>query len=88
MPWRELKIDVVLESTGRFTSREGAEKHLAPELEKVILTAPGKGHGRHFRTRSERWDLDPRTHNIIFKRFVAPPKLPCSDRSTATRQVS
>jgi glyceraldehyde 3-phosphate dehydrogenase len=40
LPWGELGVDVVLESTGFFTSREGAQKHLAAGASKVIISAP------------------------------------------------
>jgi glyceraldehyde 3-phosphate dehydrogenase len=40
MPWRDLGVDVVLESTGFFTSREGAQKHLDAGAKKVIISAP------------------------------------------------
>lgn len=40
LPWRELGIDVVIECTGRFTTREGAEKHLNAGSKKVIISAP------------------------------------------------
>jgi len=42
LPWQELEIDVVVESTGRFTDREGASKHLKAGAKKVLLSAPGK----------------------------------------------
>lgn len=42
LPWRNLKIDVVLECTGRFTSREGAQKHLEAGAKKVIISAPSE----------------------------------------------
>lgn len=42
LPWKKLKVDVVLECTGRFTDRVGAEKHLAAGAKKVIISAPGK----------------------------------------------
>lgn len=42
LPWKELGIDVVLECTGRFTDREGAEKHLRAGARKVIISAPAK----------------------------------------------
>ena len=65
MPWRDLKIDVVLEGTGRFTSREGAEKHLSAGARKVIITAPGKGMDATFVIGVNEGTYDPRTHNII-----------------------
>ena len=43
LPWRELGVDVVIESTGRFRTRAGAEKHLAAGARKVIISAPTKG---------------------------------------------
>jgi len=42
LPWKDLEIDFVLESTGRFTSREGAEKHLIAGAKKVVISAPAK----------------------------------------------
>ena len=65
MPWRELKIDVVLEGTGRFTSRDGAEKHLNAGARKVIITAPGKGVDATFVIGVNDGTYDPRTHNVI-----------------------
>jgi glyceraldehyde 3-phosphate dehydrogenase len=40
MPWRDLGVDVVLESTGFFTKREAAQKHLDAGAKKVIISAP------------------------------------------------
>jgi glyceraldehyde 3-phosphate dehydrogenase len=42
-PWRQLDVDVVIESSGRFRTREAAEKHLAAGARKVLISAPGKG---------------------------------------------
>lgn len=42
LPWKDLKIDVVIESTGRFTDREGAMQHLNAGARKVIISAPAK----------------------------------------------
>jgi len=42
LPWKELGIDVVLESTGKFTDRAGAEKHLMAGAKKVVISAPAK----------------------------------------------
>ena len=43
LPWSELGVDIVVESTGLFTKREDASKHLAAGAQKVIVTAPAKG---------------------------------------------
>jgi glyceraldehyde 3-phosphate dehydrogenase len=42
LPWKDLKVDVVLESTGRFTDREQAAAHLNGGARKVIISAPAK----------------------------------------------
>lgn len=43
LPWTKYKVDVVLECTGRFTSKDGAEKHIKAGARKVIISAPAKG---------------------------------------------
>lgn len=43
LPWDKLKVDLVVESTGRFTEREQAEAHVKAGAKKVLLSAPGKG---------------------------------------------
>jgi glyceraldehyde-3-phosphate dehydrogenase (NAD(P)) len=42
LPWKDWEIDLIIESTGVFTSREGASKHLNAGAKKVLITAPGK----------------------------------------------
>ncbi len=42
LPWRELDADVVIESTGRFTERSAAAKHLEAGAQKVVISAPAK----------------------------------------------
>ena len=43
LPWKSLKVDVVLECTGRFTSKEGLMKHIKAGAKKALLSAPAKG---------------------------------------------
>jgi len=40
LPWKELEVDLVIESTGKFTSKAGAQKHLTAGAKQVILSAP------------------------------------------------
>lgn len=42
LPWKDLGVDVVLESTGKFTDRAGAERHLKAGAKKVVISAPAK----------------------------------------------
>lgn len=43
LPWKDLQIDVVIESTGRFTQKEGAQLHITAGAKKVLITAPATG---------------------------------------------
>ncbi len=43
LPWKSLGVDVVFESTGIFTNRDGAAKHMTAGAKKVVITAPAKG---------------------------------------------
>ncbi|MEM9548814.1 MAG: type I glyceraldehyde-3-phosphate dehydrogenase [Bacteroidota bacterium] len=45
LPWAENNIDVVLECTGIFRSKDGASKHITAGAKKVVISAPGKGDG-------------------------------------------
>lgn len=45
LPWKELKVDVVIESTGRFTKKEDASMHLTAGAKKVVISAPTKSEG-------------------------------------------
>ena len=66
LPWGDLGVEVVLESTGLFTKREGAERHLEAGAKKVIISAPATDPditvvlGVNFES-----DYDPEKHNII-----------------------
>jgi glyceraldehyde 3-phosphate dehydrogenase len=45
LPWKDLAVDVVIESTGRFTDKAGSGAHLKAGAKKVIISAPAKGGG-------------------------------------------
>merc|ERR1711862_709071 len=42
MPWKDMDVEIIIESTGAFNSLEGGSKHLEAGAKKVVLTAPGK----------------------------------------------
>ncbi len=50
LPWANLGVDVVIESTGKFTKAEGAKLHLQAGAKKVIISAPAKGDGTEIQT--------------------------------------
>jgi glyceraldehyde 3-phosphate dehydrogenase len=45
LPWKQMGVDVALECTGKFSTREGGDKHLAAGAKKVMFSAPAKGDG-------------------------------------------
>jgi len=65
LPWGDLGVDVVVESTGKFRSREEASKHLAAGSRKVIITAPGKDPDVTIVPGVNEEMYDPVKHNII-----------------------
>jgi len=65
LPWAAWDIDLVIESTGVFTSRDGASKHLKAGAKKVLITAPGKGDDGTFVVGVNDKDYDPVNHVII-----------------------
>lgn len=50
LPWKKLGVDVVIESTGRFTDKSGASLHLQAGAKKVIISAPAKGDDESVKT--------------------------------------
>src|SRR5271163_4634109 len=65
LPWGDLGVDVVIESTGLFTDRESATKHLDGGARKVIITAPAKGEDITVALGVNFDAYDPAVHNII-----------------------
>ena len=65
LPWRDLGVEVVFESTGKFTKREDVEKHLAAGAKRVIVTAPAKGPDATLVVGVNDDKYDPSKHRII-----------------------
>ena len=65
LPWKELGIDFVLESTGRFTDRDSAAKHLAAGARKVIISAPAKKEDITIVYGVNHRAYDPARHHVI-----------------------
>ncbi len=65
LPWGDLGVDVVVESTGLFTRRDDAAKHLAAGARKVIITAPAKGPDLTVVLGVNDENYDPAAHHIV-----------------------
>jgi len=65
LPWAELGIDIAVESTGIFTKREGAEKHLAAGARKVVISAPATDPDLTVVLGVNDRDYDPERHDIV-----------------------
>lgn len=65
LPWKDWGIDLIIESTGVFTSKEGASKHLNAGAKKVLITAPGKNDDGTFVVGVNHQDYDHDKHVII-----------------------
>jgi glyceraldehyde 3-phosphate dehydrogenase len=65
LPWKELGVKLVLESTGRFTDREAASKHLTAGANKVVISAPAKGEDITIVMGVNHQKYDPAKHHVI-----------------------
>ena len=65
LPWKDLGVDIVLESTGRFTDAAGARKHIDAGAKKVIISAPAKGEDITIVMGVNSDKYDPKKHSII-----------------------
>ena len=65
LPWKDLNVDIVIESTGRFTDREGAGKHISAGAKHVIISAPAKDPDVTIVLGVNDNILDPKTHQIV-----------------------
>src|SRR6266853_3669731 len=65
LPWKNLGVDVVLESTGRFTDKEKAQAHFTAGAKKVIISAPAKGEDITIVMGVNDKKYDPAKHNLV-----------------------
>ena len=65
LPWKALGVDIVIESTGRFTEAEKAKAHLAAGARKVIISAPAKGEDVTVVLGVNEKTYDPKSHHVI-----------------------
>ena len=65
LPWKDLGVDVVIESTGLFTDRDSAAKHLDAGASKVIISAPAKGPDLTVCIGVNDDQYDPEQHHVI-----------------------
>jgi glyceraldehyde 3-phosphate dehydrogenase (phosphorylating) len=65
LPWKELGAEIVVESTGLFTDRESAQKHLEAGAQKVIISAPAKGEDITIVLGVNDQDYKPAEHHIV-----------------------
>lgn len=65
IPWGELGVELVIESTGAFKKKEDLNKHIQAGAKKVLLTAPGKDEDATFVVGVNECDYDPSVHHIV-----------------------
>ncbi|HLR53309.1 MAG TPA: glyceraldehyde-3-phosphate dehydrogenase [Pseudogracilibacillus sp.] len=65
LPWKEYDIDVVVEATGKFNSKEGSSKHLEAGAKKVVITAPGKNVDNTIVLGVNEETYDPTTQHVV-----------------------
>ena len=65
LPWKDLGVEYVIESTGLFTESEKAKGHLAAGAKKVIISAPGKGEVKTLLIGVNDNEYDPKKHDIV-----------------------
>jgi glyceraldehyde-3-phosphate dehydrogenase (NAD(P)) len=65
LPWKDWGIDLIIEATGVFTSRDGCEKHLRAGAKKVLITAPGKNEDGTFVMGVNHEEYDHLKHDVI-----------------------
>lgn len=65
LPWKDMGVDIVIESTGRFVDKENASRHLTAGAKKVIISAPGKNEDITIVMGVNQEKYDPQNHHVI-----------------------
>ncbi|MGW9403846.1 type I glyceraldehyde-3-phosphate dehydrogenase [Arthrobacter sp. NPDC055585] len=65
LPWKDMGVDIVIESTGFFTKADDARKHIDAGAKKVLISAPGKGADRTIVMGVNDSEYNPETDNIV-----------------------
>ena len=65
LPWKDLGLDLVIESTGLFTDVDQANVHLQAGAKKVLITAPAQGNVKTIVMGVNEYEYDPQTHHVI-----------------------
>jgi len=65
LPWKDLGVELVMESTGKFTDKAGAGKHLAAGAKRVVISAPGKEIDGTFVVGVNHKSFDPKKHTVV-----------------------
>ncbi len=92
LPHKQHGVDIVLECSGRFTARDGAEKHLAAGARKVLISAPGKGVDFTVAYGINHEKYNPATHHILSNASCTTnclaPVARCCSRASASSAAS
>src|SRR5437660_4058646 len=72
LPWKDLGVELVLESTGRFTDRDAAAKHLTAGAKKVVISAPAKGEDITIVMGVNHDRYDPAKHHVVSNASCTP----------------
>ena len=65
LPWKEMGVDIVIESTGRFTAADKARAHIEAGAKKVLISAPASGEDVTIVMGVNEEDYDPKNHHIV-----------------------
>ena len=88
LPWKQLGVEYVIESTGLFTEAEKAKGHLTAGAKKVIISAPAKGEDITIVMGVNHEKYDHNKHTIISNARPAPPTASCRSSTSCSRKAS